>query len=321
MISGVLIAASYAVATLSYYFLEKPFMDRVHKKITAPAAEYKIKRRLRLRPVISVILLSLLALVFLYPLIWLFDASLRPPLEAMQNPPVMFQKPIWEAVKTYTRDSYLVSFWYLKAGQSLLNSAVITLSTVVLTLAVCSLCAYALAFIRFSGKKAYFLAAITTMMVPITPLIIPFYLVIRNLHLVNNWLGLILPSAVSGLGVFLLRQYFIKIPASVIESAKMDGASHFQIWWHIILPLARPALAALAVIQFRLVWNDFLVPTMVLRDDSLFTLPIRISFGRFMGGVSGSYLAMSFITVIIPVLLFLRFHRNFIEGLPGGMKN
>jgi ABC-type glycerol-3-phosphate transport system permease component len=321
LISIVMIAVSYIVATLSYYFLEKPFMDKVHRKIAEPKPEFKFRKRIRIKPVISAAILSLIALAFLYPLIWLFDASLRPPLEALQVPPVMFQKPLLESVRTYTRESYLISFSKVNAGRFLLNSAVITLTTVALTLVVSSLCAYALVFIRFPGKQFFFITAITTMMVPITPLIIPFYFVIKSLHLLNNWLGLILPSAVSGLGVFLLRQYFIKIPLAVIESARMDGANHLQIWWHMILPMARPALAALAVIQFRLVWNDFLVPTMVLRDEHLFTLPIEVAFINNPPGNPWAQLSMAVITVIIPLALFLRFHRNFIEGLPGGQKS
>lgn len=105
-------------------------------------------------------------------------------------------------------------------------------------------------------------------------------------------------------------------PLAVIEAARMDGAGHLRIWWHIILPLARPALAALAIIQFRIVWNDFLNPVIIMRDEKLMTLPVRI----LLINDTGAVLAAGFISIIIPLLLFLKFHRQFTEGLTEGIR-
>jgi ABC-type glycerol-3-phosphate transport system permease component len=153
-------------------------------------------------------------------------------------------------------------------------------------------------------------------MVPVNTLIVSVLKVYIDLHIYNTFIGLILQSSLSGFGVFLLRQYFIRIPYAFIESAQMDGAGHLKIWWHIILPMARPALAALAIIQFRLVWNDFLIPAVVLKDVKLATLPVLL-LGMNTGG---AWLATGFISVLIPLLLFLRFHKQFIEGFTGGLK-
>ena len=118
--STILVVVSYIAATVSYYFLEKPSLDKVHSMLKTKII--KVRSRIRLQSVINAILLSLLAVIFLYPLVWLFDASLRPSFEALQTPPVMFQKPIWEAVRTYTRDAYLSCFLYYNIGQALMNS-------------------------------------------------------------------------------------------------------------------------------------------------------------------------------------------------------
>ncbi len=312
-----MVAASYAVAALSYYFLEKPFLDRAHQRLSEPKPVYRIRKRVSPAGIVNIVILGIAALIFLFPLIWLFDASMRPPIELLQNPPIMFKKPIWESVLSYTRNSYVESMWFWHSDRALLNSIIITGSTIVLTLVVSSLFAYALVFIKFPVKKLFFNLAAATMMVPMATLCIAYYIVAIHLNLSNNWLGVILPSSVSGLGVFLLRQYFIKIPTAFVENARMDGASHLQVWWYLIIPMSRPALAALAVIQFRIVWNDFLMPAFILNRDNLVTVPILMVF---MNGRPGVELATGFLAILLPLLLFLKFHRQFIEGITGGLK-
>lgn len=324
-ISLTMIAVSYALAALSYYFLEKPFLDRAHQMLTRPKSLYIERKRIRPGDILSTSLLCMLALVFAYPLIWLFDASFRQPLEMLHNPPAMFVKPVWESVMTYTRDSYIASFWHFNTGLHLLNSAIITSFSIVLTLIISSLCAYTLAFIKIPGRQFFLVMAISTMMIPMNALIVSIFKVYIDLHLLNNWTGLILQYSISGFGVFLLRQYFIKIPYAFIESAQMDGAGHLQIWWHIILPMARPALAALAIIQFRLVWNDYLMPAVVLGKMDTTTLTVSLYQMVFAGpaggpGVAGAWLATGFISIVIPLLLFIRFHKQFIEGFTGSLR-
>ncbi len=312
--SGLMIVLAYGVATLSYYFLEKPFIDKARKK--THFGLFKEKPRFRIHEVISTAILLTLSLFFLFPLLWLLDASFRTPLEILQTPPIIFTQPIQESISSYTRDSYLASFWYYDVGRALFNSVVVTAGTLLLTGIISSLYAYALVFMKFKYKRFFFVLAISTMMIPSSALIVPFYKIVNQVNLVNNWLGLILPGSISGFGVFLCRQYLLKIPLSVIESAKIDGAGHFQIWWHIILPILRPALAALAIIQFRIVWNDFLYPTIVLRDENMMTLPVKIFFINDTGAV----LATGVISILLPLLLFLKFHRQFTQGLIDGVR-
>ena len=312
--SMLLIVLSYGAAALSYRFIEKPFLDRDKAPKAAPA--FRIKRKINLTQLFSAAALVSISVVFIFPLAWLLDASLRPPLELIQSPPVIFQQPIWKSIESYTRDSYLSAFWHFDAGRALFNSAVVSAGTIFLTAGVTSLYAYALVFMDLKHRKFFFILAISTMMIPANALMIPMYKVMKNLFLLNSWFGLILPGAVSGFGVFLLRQYFLKIPKGVIEAARMDGAGHFKIWWHIILPLSRPALAALSIIQFRIVWNDFINPVIIMRDEALFTLPVKILFINDTGAV----LATGFISILIPLLLFLKFHRQFTEGLTEGIR-
>lgn len=311
--SALMMALAYAVATLSYSFLEKPFIEKARRKTYR--GFYKERPKISIRGVLSMTLLLFLSLVFLFPLIWLLDASFRPPLEILQSPPVILSQPIWESFESYTRDSYLASFWHYNVGRALFNSIVVTGGTLLLTGIISSLYAYALVFMNFKYKRFFFVLAISTMMIPLSALIVPFYKVLKDINLLNNWLGLILPGSISGFGVFLIRQYLLKIPQTVIEAAKIDGAGHFQIWWHIILPILRPALAALAIIQFRIVWNDFLYPIIIMRDDSMQTLPVKILFIDNAGAV----LATGFISIAIPLLLFVKFHRQFTEGLIDGV--
>lgn len=268
-------------------------------------------------------LLIIISLLFLYPILWLFDASFRPMFEIFQVPPTIFQKNIIDALSTYSLDSYYKAIVNWELLTSFFNSALVTLSGILLTILVCSLGAYAFSYFNFPGKNIFFILILSTMMLPMTTLIVPFYKVLQKLYLINNLLGLIIPYSASAFCVFLLRQYFIKIPYAFIESAKIDGLNNLQILHKIILPLSKPALAALAIIQFRLIWNDFLYPMIILRSEKLFTLTIKLQLldGQHFNKPYDAIIATGFIAAIIPIVFFLFFQRHFIEGLTGGLKN
>ncbi len=270
---------------------------------------------------LGVVFLCLVGVVYLYPLFWLADASFRPAVEIFQFPPLIFRD-FLRGVTEYTLGSYVLALGKWHVGWSFGVSVFVTLCGIALTLLVCSLAAYAFAYLEFPGRKFWFAFILGTLMLPMGTMIAPFYELIRRLHLSNTLAAVILPYAISAFGVFLLRQYYIKIPRSFMESAKVEGASHLRIWWSIILPLSRPALAALAIVQFRIIWNDFLFPMIILRSDTLYTLPIRV---QVMDSVNfnkpyEALIATGFITALIPMIFFLIFQRQFIEGLAGGMK-
>lgn len=279
--------------------------------------------RARLGPLgwAGLVFLCAVGLVYLYPLLWLFDSSFRHATEVFQFPPVLFQAPL-RAIREYTLDSVRTAFTHWHVGLALATSLLVTLAGVALTLLVCSLAAYAFAFLEFRLRGPLFFLVLATMMLPMTTMIVPFYKVVRSVRLANNLLGLVLPYAVSAFGVFLLRQYYIKIPRALLESARVEGASHLRVWWSLVLPLSRPALAALAIIQFRQIWNDFLFPMIILRSDRLFTLPVRIQVmdSQNFGKPYDAILTAGFLTALVPMAFFLLFQRQFIEGLAGGVK-
>jgi len=284
----------------------------------------KLNKKLnRLTPMksIGIVLLCAISLIYLYPLLWQADSAFRPSVDIFQTPPVLFQDTA-KAISEYTLDSFRTALGDWNVGWAFLMSVLITFAGIALTLVVCSLSAYAFAYLDFPGKGFLFMVVLGSMMLPMGTMIAPSYKVIRTLGLTNNPLGLILPYAVSAFGVFLLRQYYIKIPRALIESAKIDGANHVRIWWNIILPLSKPALAALAIFQFRTIWNDFLMPMIILRSEIFFTLPVRIQVmdSQNFNKPYDAIIATGFITAIVPTIVFLVFQRQFIEGLAGGVK-
>lgn len=296
--------------------------------MTTPATSVSIRTRRpgklgALTPLqwVGVLFLCLVGLVYLYPLFWLADASFRPAVEIFQFPPLIFRDFV-RGITEYTLGSYVLALGKWQVGWAFGVSVFVTLCGIFLTLLVCSLAAYAFAYLEFPGKKFWFAFILGTMMLPMGTMIAPYYELIRKLHLSNTLAAVIIPYGISAFGVFLLRQFYIKIPRSFMESAKVEGAGHLRIWWSIILPLSRPALAALAIVQFRGIWNDFLFPMIVLRSDKLYTLPIRI---QVMDSVNfnkpyDALIAAGFITALVPMIFFLIFQRQFIEGLAGGMK-
>jgi ABC-type glycerol-3-phosphate transport system permease component len=284
----------------------------------------QVDRDLRKKNINSLVCGSILTpvvLIFITPLLWLSDVAFRPKAEIFQVPPRIFQAPPWETIKTYSLDSFGLAIDRYQVNSGFYNSVLITTATIIFTLLVCSLAAYAFGALRFPGRNTIFFGVLATMMLPTVTMIAPYYRVLRAYGLINNRWGLIIPYTGCAFGVFLLRQYIVKLPKSFFEAAIIDGASRFRVWWQIILPLTKPGLSALAIYQFQLVWNDFLTPMIVLRDNNLFTLPIKL---QFMDSVNiakdyDAMVATGLIAILIPVIFFIIFQRQFIEGISGGV--
>ena len=271
---------------------------------------------------IKIIAIVMLALGYLFPLIWLLDTSFRPKVEIFNVPPRILQAPPWVTFKSYSFSNFTLAFEKYQVGLALINSVLVTVSAILLTLIVCSLAGYAFALLKFPGRNGIFFVILCTMMLPTITLLAPYFRVIRVLGLYNKHLGIIIPYAASAFGVFLLRQYYIRLPNSLMEAAVMDGASHLRVWWQIILPVSKPVLATLAIYQFTAIWNDFLVPLLILRNKTLHTLPIKLQAIDSVN-VAKDYdaiIATSFIAIIIPIVVFLMFQRQFIEGISGSVK-
>jgi alpha-1,4-digalacturonate transport system permease protein len=192
------------------------------------------------------------------------------------------------------------------------NSVVVTVTATLITLVINSMAAFALSKYQFRGRNLIFVVIISTLMIPISVILVPVYLVITQIGWVNNLWGVIIPGAATPTGVFLLRQYMLTIPDELLASARIDGASEWRIYWQIVLPLAAPALAVLAIFSVMWRWNDFLWPLIVLNRSELFTL--QVGLNAFQGELQIQWhyvLAMTVLT-LLPITFVFAFLQRFI---------
>jgi len=221
------------------------------------------------------------------------------------------------ALDNYIEGVESFNFWtYLR------NSVVVTVTATILTLLFNSMAAFALAKYHFKGRDAIFLIMISTLMVPVSVVLVPVFLVINGVGWNNNLLGVIVPGAATPTGIFLLRQYMLTIPDELLDSARIDGASEWRIYTQVILPLSKPALAVLAIFSVMWRWNDFLWPLIVLSRSELFTL--QIGLNSFQGELNIQWhliLAMTVLTLLPITLVFAFLQRNITTGIAtSGMK-
>lgn len=212
--------------------------------------------------------------------------------------------------------NYTDLFGKFTFGVYLWNSVFITVVATLLTLLINSMAAFALSKYRFKGQKPVFLLIIATLMIPPTIILVPVFLVINEVGLLNNLWGVILPAIATPTGVFLLRQYMLTIPDELIEAARMDHASEWRIYWRIVLPLSAPALAVLAIFSVMWRWNDFLLPLIVLSQSQHFTL--QLALNSFQGELNTQWhylLAMTVITLLPVTLVFAFLQRYITTGI------
>jgi alpha-1,4-digalacturonate transport system permease protein len=208
--------------------------------------------------------------------------------------------------------NYTELFGKFSFGLYLWNSVFITVVATLLTLLINSMAAFALSKYKFQGQKTVFVLIIATLMIPPTIVLVPVFLVINSVGLLNSLWGVILPAIATPTGVFLLRQYMLTIPDELLEAARMDNASEWRIYWKIVLPLSAPALAVLAIFSVMWRWNDFLLPLIVLSRSEFFTL--QLALNSFQGELNTQWnylLAMTVIT-LIPITLVFAFLQKYI---------
>jgi multiple sugar transport system permease protein len=229
---------------------------------------------------------------------------------------------------TFVPDPFTLSAWEYAFNKLtppipvlFLNSAVIAVAVTITNLVLGSMAGYAFARLRFRGREILFLIVLATLMIPDQLRLVPVYLILNAVGLtkgIGQYVGVITVLAISGTSIFLLRQYFLSIPRDLEEAAKIDGAGFITIFWRVMLPLAGPALAAVAILQFQGTWNSFFWPLILLQDQSHYTLPLGLSFFRLAGGFSTNWppLMATVVMATIPILiLYLFFQRYFVEGI------
>lgn len=276
----------------------------------------EIDPRMFFRSALKYALLTAIAVVFIGPFLWLLSTAIKSGAENIFAYPPKFI-PSEPTLKNFAR-----VFDALPFVRYFINSLFIAVIAVLCNLVFCSLAAYPLARMSFAGKNAAFLILISTMMLPFQLLMIPLFKIAVMLGLKNSFLGLIIPHACTAFGIFLVRQAFLGIPYQLEESARVEGINRLQIWWFVMLPLIRPALATLAVFTFIGVWGDFLWPLIIMDDQSKFTLPLGVNklagaFGKDWRLVA----AGSILSVIPTIVVFIFTQRFFISGaLRGAVK-
>ncbi|NLN79425.1 MAG: carbohydrate ABC transporter permease [Armatimonadetes bacterium] len=275
----------------------------------------KGKRRqahIQTKHVIAQIAMLVVALILLAPILWMFSTSLKPNDQILTAAPNWMPHPIsFEHFhKLFTQaEDFPVARW-------LFNSAFISTTVTLLALAFTSMAAYAFSRLHFKGRDVLFMAVIATMMIPSQITLIPSFLIVQKLGWFNSYQGLIVPGLAGAFGVFLLRQFFLGIPVELEEAAFMDGAGPAVIYWRVVLPLAKPALAALAIFTFIGAWNDFVWPLIITNDISMRTLPVGIMIfqGRYVTEY-GATMATAAVCSVPTIIAFLIFQKRITEGI------
>src|SRR6185436_8472545 len=252
--------------------------------------------------------LTLLALLTAFPLLWMISASLMPAGEAMTLPARLVpSRP--------TLEHYETLFTRLDIGRTLLNTLFLASAVTAISLLCNSMAGYAFAKLRFRGRHRLFALLLATLIVPPQVTVLPLFLEIRALGLVNSYGGVIVAAIATVFGIFLIRQFAQGIPDELLDAARLDGASELRIYWTVVLPLLRPILVTLGVFTFLTSWNDFMWPLIVLTDESKYTLPVAIA------NLSGEHvldtelmMAGAVVTVLPGLLLFLFLQRNTSKG-------
>lgn len=277
--------------------------------MTTRAISYKQPFKLRFNPAYLVLIPA--SLISLLPFIWMIFGSFKTGAEIRKTPPTFFpQQFTLENYQTVLSDPDLPLTTFYR------NSAIIAVANVLQVLFTSSLFGYIFAKFNFRGKKPLFWFILATMMIPHQITMIPGYLILAKLGLINNLLGLIIPSAIDAFGIFLFRQFALAIPGELIDAARVDGAGEFHIYWAIVLPQLGPALATFGLLTFMFNWNAYLWPLIVLTEEQVRTLPIILTwFANRMSNRLQITMAAS-VLVVLPVLfVFALVQRWIVEGI------
>jgi multiple sugar transport system permease protein len=257
-----------------------------------------------------VVLLLLGLVVMVGPFVWMVLGSLKSQRELLQVPPT------WLPADP-TTSNYERLFERLDFPRYFWNSTLIAVGITASNVVFCSMMGYALAKLRFAGRNLLFALVIATLLVPGSVTLVPLFVLMSRLELVNTLWAVILPAAAGPLGVFLMRQFMLAIPDDLLEAARVDGAREWTIFWRIVMPLSVPAVAALGIITFLPAWNALLWPLVVLTGEDKFTLPVALAIfarGQFQADY-GLLMAGSVVLVLPVIILFFLLQRHFTQSV------
>lgn len=273
-------------------------------------SSHRRKRPKSVRHTISAVLLWLTALVFLSPIIYAVAVSLKPPADIFDIPPTLLGSEIrWE--------NYLEAMTYLPFLRFIVNSLLVAGAGTAIVLAVSSLAAYAFARLRWRMRALVFLLFLSTLMIPQEVLVIPLFIEMQMFGWVDSYQALILPFAFTAFGTFLVRQFFLGVPTELEDAARIDGAGHARTFFSVMLPLARPTLAVLAVFTFITYWNSFLWPLVIthsIYEKGVVPVGLALFFSQ-QGSQWHLVMAASIVSMVPTVLLVLLLRRHLVSGI------
>jgi alpha-1,4-digalacturonate transport system permease protein len=250
-----------------------------------------------------------LALLYLFPVVWVVLSSFKDANELYSWPPRLIPH-------HFTLENYATALDEGDFGRYFLNSAFVTITSTLLLILINTMAGFALAKYRFKGDTFILIAIISTLMIPLEVIMIPIFKVISWLGMYNTYWGIIIPPAATPTGVFLMRQFLLTVPDDLLEAGRIDGASEWRLYSRVILPIAKPVVATLAIFSFMWRWDDFLWPLIVIGTPEKYTVQLALS--NFIGQYDvdwGSLLAMSVVSMIPVLIVFLVFQRHFVKGI------
>lgn len=252
------------------------------------------------------------AILTAIPLLWMLSASLMPQGEATAFPPRIFPSRI-------TFEHYSDLFTRLSLGRAFLNSMFVAIVATIASLLFNSMAGYAFAKLRFRGRDRIFAFLVLALAIPAQVAMLPLFLMLKSMGLVNTYMGVLIPYMATIYGLFLVRQFMIAIPDDLLAAARIDGASELAIYFRIVLPVARPVLATLAIFTFMSAWNDFMWPLIILTDDNHYTMPIAVASLLGEHALDLELMMASAVLTVVPVLtLFFVLQKQYIAGMMAG---
>jgi len=288
-------------------------------RFRADGARVTSRGRARAEHAVILAVLWLGAAIMAAPFAWMISTSLKGSGDIYVFPPRWIPNPLhWE---NYARmwhafevNGNLFGVIPMRAGLlvALVNSLIVSVSVTAGQLLTCSMAGYAFARLRFPGRDRLFLAYLATLMIPGQVLMIPIFILLRSLGWLDSYRALIIPALTSAYGTFLMRQFFLGVPRTLMDAARLDGAGAWGIYRHVALPLARPALATLTILTFLATWNDFLWPLIVINSPAKMTLPLMLNMFRGLYTTEWATLMPAAVMVLVPVVIVYLANQRFI---------
>lgn len=270
-----------------------------------------MSRAARVRPGSVMTWLALVAgaVVMAFPIYWMLVTAIRPRTE-------IFDREVNLLPSALLPENFVTAWTRLPFADWTLNSTIITVASVILTVTINLLCGYAFAKFRFVGRDVLFIAIVSALMIPVQVVLVPLFLIIADFGLLNTHWGIIIPRAAEAFGIFMVRQFMVSLPDELLEAARIDGAGELRIFFRIVLPLSLPIVAVLTIFTFMWRWNEFALPLVVLTDQTMFTLQLGLNLLRGQFNTEWtSIMAMAFVSLIPLLLIFAFCQRFLVQGV------